>query len=224
VKIENVISAKSSWFMDTRKLNPRGRNLYKVIIPQLVQWYGFTEPKEPYDENHLGVQFLNGEFSPTQDGRSGDLAGVSLTVYFNGVLAQTSTSTEDADRFIDQALARLAKEGLIAFHLGFVKNRRYQSEVLARAERHIKFPDFAKFCSTLTKMAYPESKESAFSSTGIIFDTDPEPLGIHRKRPQFSLERKIDVPWSENLYYSLAPLSTPEHAQALDELEGILSA
>jgi hypothetical protein len=223
MKIDSVISAKSLWFMNLRQLNPRGRNLYKVIIPQLVQWYGFIEPKEPYDEN-VGVQFLNGEFSPTQDGRSGDLAGVSVTLYFNGVLAQTSTSTDDADRFIDQALSRLVKEGSIAFQPSFVKSRRYQSEVLARAERSLTFPDFTKFCSILTEMAYPELHQSAFGTTGVIFDTDPEPLGQNRKRPQFSLERKIDLPWSENLYYSQAPLSTQQHANALDELEVILSA
>jgi hypothetical protein len=222
VKIENIISAKSSWFMDVRKLNPRGRNLYKVIIPQLLQWYGFTAPKEPFDEN-AGVQFVNGEFSPSEDGRNGDLTGVSVTVYFNGLLAQTSTSTEESDRFIGQALARLFKEGIIDFDLSFVKSRRYQSELVVRSERPIKLPGLQKFCSTLTSMAYPESNESMFETSGIIFDTDVETLGLNRKRPQFTLERKIDVPWSENLYYSQAPLQTQQHINALDELEGMLA-
>jgi hypothetical protein len=223
MKIQNVISAKSLWFMDIRQLNPRGRNIYKVIIPQLVQWYGFTEPKEPYDENHLGVQFMNGEFSPTQDGRSGDLTGINLTVYFNGLLAHTSTSTDDADHFLEQVAARLVKEGSISFHPGLVKSKRYQSEVVAHAEQAINFPAFDKFCSILTSMAYPDSKTQMFGTTGIIFDTDSELLGVNRKRPQFTLERKVDLTWSENLYYSQAPLSTQQHEKALNALEAALS-
>lgn len=203
-----------------RNLNPRGRNFYKVIIPSLVQWFGFTEPKPPYDES-AGVQFLQGEFSPSQDGR--DCAGVSLTVYFNGMLAQTQTNTIDSDRFLEQMLTRLAKDGAIAYQPDFVKFKGYQSEVLARAERSVKFPEFTKFCSTLTKMAYPEMNQPVFSTTGIVFDTDPEVLGVNRKRPQFTLERKVDVNWSDNLYFSQAPLSTPQHAEAINELEGILS-
>jgi len=219
MKIEKVTSAKSIWFIDLVHLNPRGRNLYKVVFPTLVQWFGFTPPQEPYDDNK-GIFLSDGEFSPTQDGR--DLTGVNLTVYFNGLMAHTQTTTLDSDRFLEQVLTRLSKDGVISFRPELIRSKRYQSEVWCRPGRTLKFPDFSGFCSRLTAMAYPEEKTVEFSTVGLIFDTDPR-IGVNiRKRPQFTLEKKVDQPWSENLYYSQAPLATPQHEEALNELETLL--
>ena len=219
MKIENVLSAKSIWFMDIAKLNPRGRNLYRVIVPLLVQWYGFKEPQEPFDERS-GVRFLNGEFSPTQDGR--DLTGVNLTIYFNGVVVQTQTSTDDSDRFLQQALTRLTKDGHIAYRTDLVDRKGYISEVVARADRPLTLlPQLADFCKVLSNAVYPNRTETVFKPSGIIFDTEPELT--HRMNQVFSFERRHGEPWSENLYFSQGPLSTSQHGAILNDLEQVLA-
>jgi hypothetical protein len=219
MKIEQVLSAKALWFMDVARLNPRGRSLYRVVVPALVEWYGFKPPAEPYNEQ-AGVFFNGGEFSLNNDGQQ--MTGVNAAVYFNGILAQTTTNTDDSDRFLDQVLRRLAEAGHIEFNPEWVQTRSYVSEVVARTLKSLTFPGLSDVCNILSSVGYPGMEGQPFKPSGIVIDTDP--TTPNRLQPQFTLERRVGKPWSENLYFSQAPLSTSKHQGVLDEIEKVLTA
>ena len=216
--IETVLSARSIWFMDMRGLNPRGRNLYRLIGPLLNQWYGFTEPKE-FDENK-GVRYREGEFSPSEKGT--DMTGVAVTIYSDGMVAETSTTTTDADLGLGRALERLAKEGIITYRPEMVKRKQYATELVVRPRQPLKsLATFSALYKLLLELVYPQHANNVhFETAGFVFDVDPTFL---QRQVAFTFQRRLGVSWEENLYYSHGPFSSEQHALVLDELERALA-
>jgi hypothetical protein len=215
VIIETVVSAKTLWFLEMRNLNPRGRNLYKIIVPKLQQWYGFTAPEE-FDEKK-GVRFGAGEFSPSERGE--DWTGIELTIFNDGFVAMSTTSTDDTDTFLQQVGARLAKENLITFRPEMVKRKIYASEVIARSEKNLVIPQLEPV-NTILASILGTASAGPVSWTGLMLDVDPL---TPAKQVPFKLERRATVPFSENLWYSHGPLSTKQHHEILNALEEALS-
>jgi hypothetical protein len=217
VTIETVLAAKSIWFLELRNINPRDRNLYRVIVPKLEQWYGFKAPQEFEEEK--GVRFSGGEFSPSDGGD--DLTGIELVIYNNGVVAKTSTSTEDSERFLEMLCLRLAKENTISYHPGMIRKKQYSSEVVARSDMQLLLPllpQLAPVYAALSRDIY--AGRSEFSWFGLVLDVDPLTPG---KQVPFKFERRDTSSFTENLWYSHGPLSTIQHKSVLDALEKALA-
>ncbi|MEX2304505.1 MAG: hypothetical protein WD733_26420 [Bryobacterales bacterium] len=213
--IQTVVSAKSLWFGDVRQLNPRGINLYRLIVPLAQQWFGFTPPTE-FDEEK-GVRFSGGEFSPS--GHGGDTIGIDITIYNNGIMATSTTNTDDTDLFIDLVLARLAKEGVVTYRPEMFRKKQYASEIVTHFDKQLAIPAFDRVCQLLSRFAY--SSTLHFATGGLVFDTDPTMPG--RQAP-FRFERRVGASLSENLYYSHGPLKTNDHIAVLEAIEEALPA
>ena len=56
-----------------------------------------------------------------------------------------------------------------------------------------------------------------FDITGIVIGVDP--LSVKAPPVPFTIERRLDTPFSENKYFSSAPLPTSEHVRLLETLE-----
>jgi hypothetical protein len=59
-----------------------------------------------------------------------------------------------------------------------------------------------------------------YEPTALYFNVDTSQLKISPS--QFTIERKVETPFSENTYYSLAPLRSKEHFEFLVEIEGLM--
>ena len=219
MRIETVLSAKALWWMDMLSLNPRGRNLYKIIGPRLTNWYGFSTPTE-FDESK-GVDYVGGEFSPS--GKDGDDTGVLFTVYGDGIIVSTSTTTDDADLFLSRTLERLEQEGVIKYHPAMVKKKRYSTEFVVHPERPIKLLEaLGGLYRLLGEIVYPGSDGSGeFSLTSLAFDVDPS---FPRRQIPFTFQRRAGVEFHEELYYSQGPFTNEQHERVLNELEKALAA
>lgn len=216
MKIENVIVAKALWFVDPRDLNPRGRNIYKAIVPKLEEQFGFTRPTE-FDEEK-GIIFSNGEFSPS--GSTDDAAGVTLSIYNNGVMAACCTSTSDAEKFLDILAALLSGEGIISYRPDMVTKRVYASEVFARSERHLVVSQLGPVYALLSDLLY--GGKSQFSCVGLTLDVDPQ-IPSALRQPAFKFERRVNAPIEENRWYSYAPTSSDRHQLILNAIEDALA-
>ena len=215
--IETVLSAKSLWFMDMRGLNPRGRNLYPLIGPLLKQWYGFTEPTE-FDENK-GIQYRGGEFSPS--GQNTDITGIAVTLYSNGLVAETCTTTADTDLWLGSALEHLAKERIIVYRPEMVKRKQYATELVVRPRQPLKpLETFSALYRLLVELIYPQYADNVhFETAGFVFDVDHT---FPHRQVSFTFQRRAGVAWEENLYYSHGPFSNEQHQLVLDKLEKAL--
>lgn len=215
--VESVLSARSLWFMDMRGLNPRGRNLYRLIGPLLSRWYGFTEPTE-FDESK-GVQFIGGEFSPSEKGT--DMTGVNITLFADGIVAQTCTTTNDGDLFLGRGLERLAKDGIITYGPDMVRRKRYATEFVVKPMKPLRpLPNFSALYKLLAEIICPgDAMYADFEVSGLVFDIDPT---LPRRQVPFTFQRRLGAEFQENLYYSHGPFSNEQHEQVLDELEKAL--
>ena len=215
MKIETIISAKSIWLFDLRTINPRGRSLFRVIVPALQQWFGFVSPTE-FDEEK-GVRFAGGEFTPS--GRGDDMTGVEIIVYNDGVVATCTTSTEDSDSFLESACSRLAKEGIITYRPEIVGKKQYASEVIARSDKSLQLPQLNSVYNIMSD--YVGVDNSLLSWWSIKLDVDPK---TSRRQVPFQFERRANTPFEENLWYSHGPLTTVQHKAVLDAIEAALIA
>lgn len=220
MKFLSVQRARSIWFVHLVELNPFGRSLVPMI-PSIVDRYKFqifpTKPEEL--DLSKGVKFIAGTF---QKDPQHDIA-VDLTIFNDGLVADTRSSTEDSDAFLNEYLTWIATEfGLVPYQ-EVLRSKAYLSELWVKTDKHLNSlnPKLENFAKRLTSLiAGHQNRPIAFETTGITFWTDPvsvNPPGA------FRFERAENIPFGEHRYYSTAPLQTEKHVKLLNELETILS-
>jgi hypothetical protein len=75
--------------------------------------------------------------------------------------------------------------------------------------------------SSVIQRAFKQASaiEAAFQPTGFIFDTDAQTFPGRRKPLQFTIERRLGVRYSDNVFYCRAPLPTKAHLAVLEAIE-----
>lgn len=226
MKLLSVNTARSIRLLETRYLNPRGKNIEYELIEWLKKTYQFQKfPDFPLkDVETQGLVFSGGRFpcGKDEDGKDKNIY-VDLTIFNDGVVANTRSSTKDADEFLSEALILVAGEFHLAYSPEMVRKKLYLSEVEIKLDKALKFlnPKLEQFAIRISSL-HESSPPIAYDFSSIGFWPDP---AIQQMPPSpFRVERKLNTAWSENKYYSAAPLHTDHHLKLLEEFETILSA
>src|SRR6266849_755119 len=101
MKLISVLLARSVWLFDISQFNPKGLNPWPAY-EWLIEKYGFSaHPKNLLDvsSNEKAQVFKAGSFVNPK----GENVLVSLSLYDNGITAEASASTDDAEDFLQQA-------------------------------------------------------------------------------------------------------------------------
>ncbi|MBS0180161.1 MAG: hypothetical protein JSR20_15510 [Nitrospira sp.] len=218
MKLLSVSLARSIWLFPINDLNPRGRSLYFAIFAFLAQKYSFQKFPKTADDSDLqkGIKFEHGEFR----GGTNNAVTVNATIYSDGIVVDMRSSTADADDFLVEALAAVSQEFYLPPITSFPVKKTYLSEVFVQTEHPLsllneKLGNFAHLLSTKIE----GFGETHWETAGITFSIDQ---GIQPKPTPFRFERAGNVSFSDNRYYSVAPLKTEAHLELLNELELIL--
>jgi len=104
---------------------------------------------------------------------------------------------------------------------GMVRNKRYVSEVNVRLDAQMSSinPKLNSFAETLNGV-FKSNRLPPFELTGAIFA--PDSSASSYKPPGFMIERKTDVPFEDNRYWSKAPFQTKDHLRIIEEFEKLL--
>ena len=149
------------------------------------------------------------------------MTGIAVTVFNDGVVAESWTNTNDTDLFLTRVLQQLAKDGIIAFNPDWIKHKRYATEFVVRPEAPLKpLPNFSNLYKTLAEIVYPNTS-ARFETAGLVFDVD---FSFPGRQVSFTFQRRVKAPFEENLYYSHGPFSNAQHERILDELERLITA
>jgi hypothetical protein len=216
----NVVKARSIWLFDINDLNPRGKSIFPELVTWLKDNYSFSKvPSSMTDfDDTKALAFLDGQFQAKEE----IFLSVDLRVYTDGLIADTRSSTRDTDAFLKDVLDSATREFTLSHGSDVTRRTLYASELIVRCMRSLNGlnPKLMDFCEKISALAHVQNK-SPFETFGINFwNAIPTPNGAQH----FRFERKLNVPGSENRYYSLAPLQTEDHLALLNEFETLLVA
>lgn len=215
MQLAAILLARSLWFVESFDLNPRGEAYYPDIVAQVVEKCGFIkfpQKAEDFDEEK-GVEFIGGKW--------GNVTIEMLKIYRNGLLVDTRASTAESDRILDEALNWAASKLGVEYHPKMIARRAYLSNltfytdtpILGRADSPV---------SKLTQRVGDAVREitgdkAPWQPVGFTLHSDPVP-----RKPvfaAFAIQRRAEAAFSENKYYSEAPLPTAIHLEELKKFE-----
>jgi hypothetical protein len=233
MKLIHTKLARSIWLFDIRDLNPKGKD----IVADLVEWikdkYSFAiapDPDNPVPEPSLaksptlpqqappqasgGMLFQRGRFQAQED-IFVEIA--SLTIYDDGIVVDTTSSTDDGDRFADNLLGIAAQEFKLTYSSETVRRNLYLSQLIVRSEMDLGSlnPSLAAFAQKLPSN-FAGGPPLHFGVGSLTFWSEPNDAGVHRA---FKIERQLGKAFSEQRFFSEGLMKTHLHLKWLEEFE-----
>lgn len=218
MKLLSVSLARSLWFGHMGDFNPKGITL-SSMVSYLAELYKFKKvpPSNADLSNMESVSFENGEFVLNENEAP---IYVAFSLYQGGLTGDTRLSTKASDTFLMDLFMRLSTVFNVPPYDAIIRRKRYFSELYVSIEKPFSIinPKLKKVATFLTENT--EAGEITFELGGMSFW--PEQTAKWIPSP-FSIERAAGVPFSENRYFSRAPIETAKHLELLSKLESILS-
>lgn len=216
MELLSVSRARSIWLFDVNDLNPRGKSIQNELMEWLESSYHFSKvPKSPDDlDDTKGLAFSDGEFQVKEE----LFIRVALKIYNDGMVADTSSSTEDTDAFLKDVLESAAKEFTLTWKPDMLRRKLYLSDVFVKLDTSLGLlrPELEEFGKTITSLL---GGKTQWGFSRIAFSAEIE--GDNPLR--FTLERQVARPFVENRYFSSAPFQTHVHLEMIREFEKLLS-
>jgi len=198
---------------------------HDFYIPRLYnlahQRYGFLSASDQTKAAAEGVKFQHGRL----EFEGSEIAIQNLDVYIDGILANCRTSRE-ADIVIDDAAAWLAST--FGFRIPQTMTPRTYTSWLTvefSASTTALFKNFSKVQHLVaeTYAVAHQGAKLAFDLARLSLRSDPPPLSQF-VNTDFIIDRRINVPYSQNRFFCGAPLKTQAHLQFLEKLEALIEA
>lgn len=185
----------------------------------LVQSYNFIKfPTYDDFKKEKKPDSLVFEFGEFQNSNNLSI-GIGLTIHPDGFVADTNSSTADADYFLADMLNRVSKAANLPSYKDIIRTNLYLSQLYVTTDKHLDFinPKLNQLSKYLSSNV---EENKVFEVGGLSFWPDQ----TSKVNPAaFTFERTLNIPFSEKRYYSSAPLPTEKHLELLNKLEKLLS-
>lgn len=207
--------ARTVWLFDLALLNPTGMSL-KGVVEEITKRYQFAKaPRNELDvDEQKSLAFKGGTFV----GRRKVPLLVGLSIYTDGFVADTMSSTDEATEFLDDLAKWLSDTYKLVVPkqrtVGYLSQIDFQSEVPLVGLN----PRLKSFVEAVREHI---STKGQLDVTAIQFWT--EDYGKPATPAPFRIERKISALFSANHYFSQAPMSTRDHTELLITFEAMLT-
>jgi hypothetical protein len=197
----------------TQVYRPAGQLFLPAAAEKLISRYSFAKPPSTIDD-------LSKDVVTFSIGAFGDIAINELTIYPDGLVAASKSNTGKIKAFIADLLEWTKKEfGLIELDI-IPKRTYYESAIVVRAVSDVLrvFKPMHAAAAALRKRLPDANAYEPYA-----FSLDVDGTRTSRRLIRFTLERRIGVPFEENVFFSIAPLETDDHIEFLGELEKLFS-
>jgi len=215
MELAAIHQARTLGFVEPIDLNPRGKVFYPQLVEAIVARYGFQKfPQKPeeFDESK-GVSFAVG--------RLGDTVIDEFIIYTHGLLLGTRVSTQESKRLLEEAIQWGTKVGLV-------------NRPVSRWQYASQLTFYSKFSLTGVNPAVQKLADNIAQTVGGLIGkslkyelttvtVDYDQLETKHAIGRFSIQRRDNTPFSENKYFSDAPLPTDVHIKLLEEFEAAIS-
>lgn len=215
MQLVSIKLARIAVFLEMESLDPKGSKTVPEAAHVLVQRYGFAKSPQTVDEldYQKGVTFTAGRFK--------NIAIEQFQIFNNGMIIDTKSSTDDSKLVLEDLLA-LAKEingaTVRPVRMHYISNIIFQSQLKLALLNPLLQPIADRLSAeTSQNLAHPIN----FEPTAFILGPDTWELKVTPS--VFSIDRRTDVPFKENTYFSGAPLPTADHIKLIEEVETALT-
>ena len=206
--------ARLTALTDLNEWNPQSRVPLREFLQAFVERYGFLKSPQTIEEYDLqkGAVF--------QYGRMGAV-DFSVTLFSRGIVVDTRSSTEDAEKFLSDAEEWAEQFFGVEHSTNRISRKLFLSELSLYSDVPFELlnPKLKALATRLGEVVSSYLREPQnFELFGLSFSVDPPTrLGPLTLR----IERLPGEPFWENKYFSSAPLPTTEHLAFLTEFESI---
>jgi hypothetical protein len=214
MELLSVLQANALAWIESAELNPRGAVFYPDLVQAIVARYNFQkfpQKVEDFDETK-GVTFATG--------RLGNSIVEQLIIYRYGILLDTRSSTGESKRLLEEGLQWGSTELGLVYEPSMISRWQYASQVVFHSDVSLSglSPAIKGLAAELSKgIADNLGERRSYELVALVVDYDQ----LARKHPlgRFSIQRRENTPFSENKYFSEAPLPTEDHIALLEQFE-----
>jgi hypothetical protein len=214
MELASVLLARAMAWVEPSELNPIGTVFPSDLIKAVVARYNFQkfpQTLEEFDESK-GVTFAGGKF--------GNSVIEQLVIYTYGIVLDTRSSTQESKQILEEALQWGTKELGLVYKPSMIKRWQYASNVTFRSAAPLAGFHLAiqRLAESVTKAVAEVTKENLKYEL-VTFTLDYDQLTRKHPLGRFSIQRRDNTPFSENKYFSDAPLPTDVHIKLLEQFE-----
>jgi len=218
MKLSAVTLARYIAFIEIWDLNPRGAVRFLDLVQGLVQKCGFAKYPQKYEELDVAKGFI------LEGGKLGEIKNLQLHVFAYGLAVDTLSSTADSEAALDKLLWWAFETFKIHYNADMIKRKAYLSQLSFYSDFDLNMVNEAvkSVSEILTKRVneiFGMPLAYALAGTTWMYDA----TSIKNGPSPFTIERRADTPFTENKYFSQAPLPTEEHIKLLEDFELAIS-
>lgn len=215
MQLASVILARVLGFIETADLDQRGKVFNPDFVEELVKRYKFQKfPKtmEEFDEQK-GVVF--------EEGKIGNKVIQKFTIFNTVLVLETRSSTDEAKNILEEMLTWGAAKFGLNYNPGGIKRFAYVSTLTFYSD----VPILGAASQPLADLAAKTSAAvSEIWQDRVIYypanlAVSHDPLSRKNAIAYFNITYRAEHRFSENKYFSEAPLPTDTHIKFLEEFE-----
>ena len=217
MEIISLESGRTTWLFPVEEILPLGGADGPGIVAGITARYKFRHPpvnptKEEIEKT--GLKFLGGQFN-----QGVGIANIVEFTVFNDGLVSISDSTERSEAFLQDVCEYLLSDHNFRKISSEVKKVSLSAAVVSfktslnELIRGHEMGFIATHLNAIDGTDYPVE----LSRVDFVLNKDPEFRPPHI--PRLTIEKRANTAFSQNRYYSVAPISTREHLTILERIE-----
>ena len=219
MRLSAIILARVLAYIETFDLVPKGTVFYPDIVRALVERYSFQKfPKsiDEFDEMKC-VEF--------HEGKARGIVIQRLLIFNSLLQIETRAGTEESKRILEEILLWGAEKFKLNYKLGDIRHFAYVSSLTFYSDAPLLTPIPAiKNLADRTSKLVSEIWSEDIRYEGLNIGVGHDPLARKYGMAGFYITRRVDTRFSENKYFSEAPLPTADHLRLLEEYEKEVTA
>ncbi len=218
MRLAAVVLGRVLASIETVDLNPHGSAFFPEIIQKVVGRFEFQKFPQTFEETDedKGVNFF--------EGRWNGVTVDKLTIFRGAIIVDTSASTGDSERIMDEALTWAASDLGLTYQRGMIKGKQYVSDLTFYSDiellaAHRALLNLREGIDNAAEKCFGQPLRYDITRLDLDFDKTQKPLVT----APFSIQRRGNAPFSEHKYFSEAALPTDVHVRLLEQFEVDLS-
>ncbi len=198
-------------------MRPEGQLPLLDVVAGLGERYSFLKVPTPEELLRTDRVFRVGKFK--------NVGITEFGIYSDGFIVQSAADTDLLDEFIDDAINWAKSEFGLSESLGISVERSYESYLYVKAKT-----DLAKALAPKNDLAslvnrtfktdrYPRT--DGMQLTGFLLEIDHSKYLGRRKPLNLIVDRRLGLPFEENIFFAQGPLRTKDFLAFLRGLENL---